>query len=501
MAVQSLKSNVLFTWLAHLAALVTGFFLMPYVMRVLGDASYGQWVFINSFVAYGGLLYMGMGETICRYVAKYHSEGNTRGMNEVVTIVASVYSLGAAFAFLLSLGIALLLPWISPWTGQELLEIQLVVVILGLNLAMSLLGSIFGGVLMGVRRFDLERTVGIVFDLVRVALIFVFLHREWGLLTMALIYMIITVLENGAFMILAWRALPELQINRTHWKYSVLKECTSFSSMALLNNFAQSLIYATDSIVIGFLMGAEAIVPYYIALRLVQFIRQPIEKVAFICMPTAGAMQSSADRGKLHKLFLQAIGVTFLLAAGINLGAYFFGGDLITLWVGAGYEESHRLLVILLAATVVTLPCNLLRSFLLAQGTIRFPAMIYFAEAIANLVISLGLGWMLGRVGVAIGTLIPAVILEAGILLPFGLSILGISSMRLLKEAIRPQLVPLAALAGYCLLISPQPWAHGSWLALMGVSAGGGVVLGGAWLLMQHSPGRWLPEVMRRQEA
>lgn len=501
MAGHNLKANVLFTWIAHMAALVTGFFLMPYVMRVLGDASYGQWVFINSFVAYGGLLYMGMGETICRYVSKYHGEGDSTKLNEVVTIVASVYAVGATFAFLLSVGIALLLPWISPWTGDELLEIQWVVVILGLNLSLSLLGSIYGGVLMGVRRFDLERTVGIVFDLVRVGLIIVFLHREWGLLTMALIYMVITVLENGSFMFLAWRALPELQITRKHWKYSVLKECTSFSSMALLNNFAQSLIYATDSIVIGFLMGAEAIVPYYIALRLVQFIRQPIEKVAFICMPTAGAMQSSADRGKLHKLFMQAIGVTFLLATGINLGAYFFGGDLIALWVGPGYEESHRLLVILLVATIVTLPCNLLRSFLLAQGTIRFPAMIYFAEAVANLVISLALGWTMGRVGVAIGTLVPAVVLEGAVLLPVGLSILGISWVRLMREAIRPQLAPLAALASYCLVVSPQPWAHGSWLALVGVSAGGGAVLGIAWLLVHNPPGNWWPGMARRQEA
>ena len=64
-------------------------------------------------------------------------------------------------------------------------------------------------------------------------------------------------------------------------KWSVLKECSGFSAMAPVSNLAASLINATDSIVIGLMsVGSEAIVPYYIALRLTQFIRQPIEKAA-----------------------------------------------------------------------------------------------------------------------------------------------------------------------------------------------------------------------------
>ena len=62
----AVKRNVLASWIAHGLALGLGFFMMPYILGLLGKHQYGTWVFINSFVAYAGLLYLGFGETISR---------------------------------------------------------------------------------------------------------------------------------------------------------------------------------------------------------------------------------------------------------------------------------------------------------------------------------------------------------------------------------------------------------------------------------------------------
>lgn len=486
-----MKWNVLCSWGAHVASLITGFFLMPYVIGVLGDDQYGTWVFINSFTAYTGVLYLGMGETICRYVARYHASGERERLNEVVTLVASIYSGGALVALAGAAILAACIGYLGSWTGDALLEVRLVILVLGLNLAISLVGSAYGGVLMGLRRFDLERIVGVVFDLVRVVLIVTLLHRDWGLLTVACIYTVVALLENVSFCYLAYREIPWLSISRRHWKWSVFKECSSFSVMALLSNLASNLISASSSIVIGFLMGPSAIVPYYIALRLTQFIRQPIDKVALICMPTAGALQAVADRSRLHHLFHKAFGFTLLLISAMWIGAYYFGGDLVQLWVGDQYQASHRLLCLLLATTVVALPCNVLRAFLLAQGEIRLPTIVIFSEALLNLTLSILLGYWFGHVGVALGSLLPALLLEGGLLLPWGLQSLSIRPVQVLLRSVRPQLLPLAALWVYCHVVTTQPWAHGSWTSLVAVSAGGGMVLGSVWWIINCSAEWW----------
>jgi hypothetical protein len=64
-------------------------------------------------------------------------------------------------------------------------------------------------------------------------------------------------------------------------------------------------------------------------------------------------------------------------------------------------------------------------------------------------------------------------------------------------EAIAPQLLPLGALGVYSWIVAQQPWSRDGWPALIGVTVGGGVVLGAAWFASQQLAGR----VALRREA
>lgn len=485
-AAASLKRNVLVSWSAHGLAIVVGFFLMPYVVRVLGDHTYGTWVFVNSLASYAGLLYFGFGDTISRYVAKYHAERKYERISQIVTLVLAIYLTMGSVALAIAGGLCAAAPYISSWQGAELTQVRWTILILGLNAAIGMAGSVFGGVLMGLRRFDLERSVSLSSDLLKLVLVFLFLRQEWGLVTMACIFLAITLVENAAYLVLACRQLPELRVRWSLLSREVFRECSGFSSMAFLNAIAYQMTNATDSVVIGFMMGTDEIVPYYIALRLTQFIKQPIDKIAQICMPTAGALSSPAERPRLHRFLIKAYGLVFLLAAGMFLGGWFFGGGVIAAWMGEGYGLSHHILAILLAAQVIALPCSVIRAFLFGMGEVRAPALLYLLEAVCNLTMSIILCHFWGLPGVAWGTLIPVAIIELGLTLPLGLKLVGLPASRLWRQAIAPQLVPLAALAAYSWIIASQTATLGGWPVLIGITIGGGAVLGAAWLLMDR---------------
>lgn len=477
---------MLATWLVHGFCLVTGFFLMPYVLRLLGDHQYGTWVFINSFVSYSGLLYLGMGETVSRYVARYEAEGRPEQVNQVVSLVALIYLCMSGFALLIAAALCWLAPAIGPWEGHELTQVRFVIVILGINLAISLCGSVCGGVLLGLRRFDLERYVSLAFELLRCALIFLFLTERWGLVTIALIYLCVTLGEQLSFAVLAFRCYPSLRVSPRLVRWSMFRECCSFSGMTMLSNGASALINSTDSIVIGLMLGPEAIVPYYIALRLTQFIRQPIEKIAHICLPTAGALSAEQDPRRLQRFLSTALGVVLLLITGMFIGGWYFGGDLIRAWMHQDYPQTHRILCILLAGQIVALPGGLFRAFLFGTGHARLPAVIYFSEAVCNLVISVLLCRQWGIEGVAWGTMIPAVVIELGILMPLAMRKLGVTMRGLWLSAVLPQLPPLGLLWAFSWFAAQQPWVHAGWPPLIGVSLTGGIVLGLAWLAVSR---------------
>lgn len=484
----SVRRNVLASWGTHASNLVIGFFLTRYTLDVLGVSTYGSWLLINSIASYSALLYCGLGETISRYVAKHHSEGDTHRINQVVTLVLTIYLGMGAIAFLCACALSLTAGWWGGWSGEDLLEARITILILGVNVAVGMSGSVFGGVLHGLRRFDLERGIGFSFDLVRLVLFLVFLSDRYGLVTIAGIYFIVALGENLSYIVLARRILPTLAVGPSLFSRDVMRECGQFSSMAFVNVVASQLINATDTITIGLLLGKEAIVPYYFGLRLTQFAKQPIDKIAHICMPTAGALQSETDRAKRNRFLIKTLGIVMLLAGGAFIGAWFFASDVLRLWVGSkltadNLAQSHRILMVLLGAQLVALPCGILRAFLFGSGHVRVPAVIYLCEAVANLSLSILLCRSYGIEGVAWGTTIPVVLFELCVLVPYALSRLQISLWRIVEEAMMPQTVPLLALLAYSITIAMHPWSHGDWLALLIVSVSGVGILGlGLWL-------------------
>lgn len=486
----SVTRNVLASWGTHASNLVIGFFLTRYTLDVLGVSTYGSWLLLNSIASYAGLLYCGLGETIARYVAKYHSEGNTHRLNQVVTLVLSIYLLMGAVALIIAAGLCLTAGWWGEWSGQELWEARLTILVLGLNVAVGLAGSVFGGVLHGLRRFDMERGIGFAFDLVRLVLFLVLLNDRYGLVTIALIYLVVAIGENLSYVVISRRILPTLAVGPSLLDRGVFRECFQFSSMAFVGVLASQLINATDTITIGLLLGKEAIVPFYFGLRLMQFARQPIEKISHICMPTAGALQGQCDTARRTRFLIKSLGAVMLLTGAAFIGAWFFAQDVLSLWVGskltaADLSQSHRILMILLGSQLIVLPCGILRAFLFGSGYVRAPALIHMVEALTKLGLSIVLCLKFGIEGVAWSTAIPAVFFELCVLVPYALMRLKVAPGRILREAFVPQSIPLLALLAYSLHVSRQDWSHGDWRALIAVTIVGAAIVAGTFLLRQ----------------
>ncbi len=496
----SLKINLLASWMAHVVGLIVGFFLMPYVLKTLGDRSYGTWIFISSFAGYAGLMYLGFGSTISRFVATFHAQRDWIRLRQMVTVTLTIYGLMGLVVLATAMGLAWAAPWLHHWDGESITQIRLVILILGLNIACGMTGSVFGGVLHGIQRFDLERGVAVFSDIVRVTATLILLSADGGLVTLAAIFLGITLLENSIAIWLVFRSVPELQIGSRWLQWGILRECMGFSAYALVGTFASQLMYATDSIVIGCVFGPQAIVPYYIALRLTDFLRKPILQIGDVAMPKAGQLTSIADRGAQQRLIERGVMIAMVLAGGLQIGCWYFGDDLIRNWVGEKYASSHQLLLILFGAQVIALPLGVLRSILFGLGTVRGPALMFMAEAALNLVLSLILIRFWGLTGVALGTAIPIVLIELGVFLPYVIRKLRLDPWHLAKATFGPILLPLAALWLYSDTVTRQLGPVTGWPALMAVAAGGGAVLLGTagleWLIRR--PWRGSPAAVAR---
>lgn len=482
-----LKINLLASWGDHAIGLLIGLFLMPFVLNTAGDEQYGLWLFICSIAGYSGLMNLGFGETISRFVAHHHEKNDLVRINRVVNVIGAIY-LGMTC---LVLAIAGIFAWLAPkiYDGGVIstAELRTVILLLGANVAVGLLGSVFGGVITGLQRFDLERGIRSTAGIVRLILTVVLLQKEHALSTLALVFLISTLAENVGYLAIVFKQLPGLTLSLRFLNRETLKECFGFSMFSFLDNLSHRLIDATDTIIIGAVFGTTYIVPYYIAHRLTTFIVLPMRQIGAVVMPRGAQLKAGRHDSRVRALVQKAAGFSLLIAGAFFIGAWFFGDRVLEAWVSRSYPESHLILLVLLGSQIIATPMDVLRQVLFGMGKVGVPSLLYFAEAIANLVLTLLLIPHFGLLGVALGTAIPVATIELFILLPYALKAIDFQPAVFLRRVVTPQLAPLGALLVYSIFVWLNFQIDAAWLPVLVVSSGGGAVLGAVWAASQYA--------------
>lgn len=472
----TVRKNILAGWLSHLLTVLIGFFMMPYILGTVGEAQYGAWVFINALAGYSTMIYSGFGATICRYVADLSSRKDWKQLNAVVSTIQTVYLGTATIVFIFTAGCAWFAPSLQNWGELPIWEIQASILIVGGTIGLGMIASVYGGVLIGTQRLDIKRTIEMTLGIVRLVLTLLCLHQRFGLLTLSLIFFVVTVIEHGVSAWYAYRQVPTLSIGPWKTERQALKECFSFSAFNAVALFAEYMIFFTDTIVIGLILGPLAVVPYQIGLRIAQMIQVPITQIGEAILPKAGELYVRKAHADLGRLVCKGMGLAFLLSGGFLIGSIFFGNLLIQTWIGREYASSDIVLMILVGSQLVALPMMVARKALLGIGRVRVQAFIDLFEAGLNLILSLILIRHWGILGVAWGTLVPLIFVELFILLPYVMKELHVSLRSVWHDVVAPQIPALVALWVFCEIARPRIPAYG-WIPLLSVTAGGGVVL------------------------
>ena len=89
----SATANVLWNWGSFLFNVVTTFFISPYVVKSLGNTTYGLWVLLGSLVGYLGLLDFGVRGAVTRYVARFHADQNDEQASRLTSTAMRIFSL------------------------------------------------------------------------------------------------------------------------------------------------------------------------------------------------------------------------------------------------------------------------------------------------------------------------------------------------------------------------------------------------------------------------
>lgn len=423
------------------------FLLTPFFLRELGPSVYGLWALVNSTLAYGALLDLGISNAITKYVSEYRARGQMKEAQSLVATGLSLYSALGILIMLLSLGLASLFPLIFRLpTAQHTTAIQ-VVILAGIGLGISIPCTTTSAVLRGLQRFDIINILNAIGSLLYLITSMTVLSLEGGLPALVAINIPTTLLLQIPAIWFVRRLAPELKFGWRGADYRLVRPVASYSFALFVGNVAGQIQTKTDEIVIGINLAVASVTPYAIARRLSEIPKILTDQFMKVLMPLASQLHAEDDHRRLRALYLTSTRLTLVSFVPLACGLVFLARPFLTIWVGETYANYTYLVLILTAASLIDTSQWPAGSILQGMALHRWLAAISLTFALINLGLSIWLVHPFGLAGVAIGTLIPTTIESFFFVLPYAVRRIGVSWRAVLNEIFLPSILPVIPMA------------------------------------------------------
>jgi O-antigen/teichoic acid export membrane protein len=473
-------------------ALVTWFLLTPFILGQLGPVEYGIWVLVGSLGAYGYLLDLGVAGAVVKYVAEYRARNEWGEAHALVATALRVYLVLGAAVVLLAAGAAVVAPVVLNIPEAEHQATSWAIFFVGLSIGTSLAFMPATSILRGLQRYDLYNLIVTSGTLVTAAATVIVLAAGGGLVGIVAVNVPVTVLTQLASVALVRRVAPELDFSWHGGGRREVRMITRFSSALFAINVSTNLQTKTDELVIAAFLPVAAVTPYALARRLSEFSLVLTDQFVKVHLPLASELDAVRDAVRLRAVCILSLRLTLAVLVPLSLVLIVFAQPILVAWVGEAYAGAAELVVILAVAGLfrgVEWPLATL-----LQGMARHApiAALSIVSGVANLGLSIVLVQVLGVAGVAYGTLIPTAI-EAMVILPYGLRVMGIGFGAGVRQTLVPPLVPAVPMG--LALLGMREWLAPTGIDFLVPAAVGMAIYGGVYALLASTrPER---EIMR----
>lgn len=425
-----------------LLKLAITFIMTPLLVLNLGRYDYGIWEMICAIIGYMGILDLGIRPAVSRFASQYIAMDNK-------VLLSQLYA--TAWFYLLAVGMligifmvcwGIFFPEILAENSNETQRYTLLLIILGAQLMFVFPAYTVESYMEAYQEYYLKNNITIINSIIGSVLIFNLITPDNALVLLAGVNAAGISLKYIAYIIYMQRKRTFLRVRFHYFSVVKLKELFRFSVKTAIQGISTRIENATDSLVIGAILGPAMVPIYSIPANLTNYIRLITYNLTHVFMPYFSALAVSHEPSKIVRIYLFGSKLTIGCVMIMTVGAIGLGAPFLELWIGGEIAASAGpIILILIAFTVLPLFNPYSSRYLTAIDRHGVLAKWSPLAAIANLVLSLILIYPLGIFGVALGSLIPALIFQP-LLLAYCCKHLEITVISYIRAAIVPMMIP-----------------------------------------------------------
>ena len=418
-----LSRNLLSNWGGFMFQVLVAFALTPYIVASLGNTYYGIWALIVSMTGYYGLFDLGFSASLTQYVTRYFATGDFKRLNQSVS-TGFVLLAGLSLTLLVvSIGLALAAERIFEIPTEAAGELRVAILIVGCGTALQFLFVPFSVVFPATQRFDIANVIGVGTRVFFAAAVYFALHQGYGLIGVSVATTVSTLVDYVIRCVVAYRIMPGLRVSPRLASAARARELAHFAVWNVVIAGSIRLISYSDAVVIAVFLPPAAITPFALATSLTDYFMRVFVPIGQVFFPALTERDALADAAGIRILFLSGTRLLAVIALPAALIAFWFCDAFFALWIGpasadARYPSAASLFSVLIVASAMSAIQRVAYQVLLGSRRIRPLAICFIAEAAANVLISVALVGPVGLIGIALGTVIPALVIE-GVIIPY----------------------------------------------------------------------------------
>jgi O-antigen/teichoic acid export membrane protein len=458
--------NTATNYLSIITRIGAGLVLFRLLFQHLSREQFGYYALLWSVFGYAILLDFGLGVAVQKAVAQKSATGDIEGLNRLVaTVVWSFAVLGILLFVIAACAKPLFLDCIKIDPRYRAQFGTAYLVFMG-ALAVNFPLALFPEILRGVQRLDLVNWAVVGGLLVNLAVMSFALFSHWPFPVIVFISVATSILHEVVAIFLVGRLVPGLSLHPRHFHFPSVRGVMGFSVVAYLITCTNLIILKADQTVISVTIGLGFVALYQVGYKASEIFNSFSRQLHVALSPAAAHLGARQNEDALHKLLIQTSRITFMATTPLYALCAVYLEPVIRLLSGLKAVDPQTFWVgeMLLFATYSSLLTNSSsKPILVMCGWERRLLRLSLLEATLNLGLSIVLVHRMGITGVAVGTLIPAVLVGWLGLVPMSSRFVNLGVFGLLREVMLPAALPVAtSLLVLSLLAGLFPLAMGA---------------------------------------
>ena len=442
----------------------------------LGDVGYGYWVLLWSIFGYSLLLDFGFGTSVQKYAAELLVTKDYKLFNkQISTIIGSYLFMGVIIIILTIFG-AYFLTSLFTIEATDALYYQQVFFLFGVGSALLFPLGAFAEVLKGIGKLHIRNIVEFAYVTFNLIGIYLLMGHGYSVLELTLFSLALNLIRVIFMAGITFYFLPNMQLKPKHFELGYIKEIISFSFFAYLIMFSNMIIFKTDQILVGAMLGMAPVAIYQVGSRLSYLLDKFSTQFQDTLAPVAAKLNHAGETDRLRNIMFQSNRIVTLGTTLLFTILIFLAQPILEIWLEV--TDHHAITIgyiMLVSVYLLTIFRSANSKILLMSGEHRFLSKVAVIESIANVVLSILLIKLYGVIGVAIGTLIPNIILSLFVIFPAASRFSAVSKLLYFEKIFLPTLL-IALIPSLILYLSRMTIEQWDLLTVMVVAAGTSLV-------------------------